>query len=741
MRNSIRNVHALTVVSILLFAVLLGVRPVSALAQGPGDSPGIDQLRQKAWSQGKVQVIVHFAVPRIGELSAASAKLWGADLSAEISRDRTVADADLTDAVEYSGWKILAELQGTEYEEVERFRYVPFIALRVSPGAFAVLEASPDVLGIEEDRPEKLIDPVGGAGTEGKGGVSEAGEGMIRPLLSDTTELVGAKTVWGWGYTGAGWYVAVLDTGIRRTHQFFTGKTIVEACRAKGRDGIGPAGDCPNGKAIQNGAGAAVHYADTYSGWDHGTHVAGIATGNSGSLAGVAKGADIIAVKVFSKFTAGDCGGSPCVMVWTSDLVAGLEYIYSLRGGRNISSVNLSLGGGGHTSVCNADSSRAAIDLLRSAGIATAVATGNSGWCGAVSSPACVPSAVAVGSSTKSDNESEFSNWHKNMQKLFAPGSDIYSSTGDSDSSYESWNGTSMATPHVAGAWALLKQAIPTGSVTAFLSALRNTGVGIASPCDSSAKPVPRIQIDKALTSILHFTLTIQSDAHGTTDPRPGSHDFPPGAKVDVTAVPSATYEFANWSADVSGTDNPVTVTMNEDKTIKANFRLMPKLTLQASRYGTTDPSPGAYYYPTGTVVQISAIPAAYCAFIDWSGGATGAANPLSVTMSANKSITANFRYVYAPIASGTRVQNRSFSQLEYINVLSWQSNPANDGLNIVKYKIYLVNDGTPALLGEVSGDQNQYLHREAGQEKRDYKIVAVHSTGSEGAPALVTVQ
>ncbi len=631
MRSLKKRAPAAAIVSILFAAVVLGVLPSAARAQDRSKGFGVDQLRHQVWKQGKVQVIVRFAVPRIGELSAASARYWGTDLGPDDARARALADTELADAIEYFSWKIVAELQGTEYEEVARFQYLPFIVLRVSPGAFAVLEASPDVVGIEEDYPRKLVDPVDGSGAGSKGGNAADGEDLSRPMLNDSAGIVGAETAWGWGFTGTGWYVAVLDTGIRRTHQFFSGKTIIEACRAKGRDGVGPAGDCPNGKSSQNGRGTAVHYADTYGGFDHGTHVAGIAAGNYGSLAGIAKGANIIAVKIFSRFNSGDCGGSPCVMAWDSDTVAGLEYIYSLRASYNIAAVNLSLGGGRYASACNSDSHRAAVDLLRTAGIATAIATGNNGYCGAVSSPACVPSAVAVGSSTKTDDESSFNNWHKSMQKLFAPGSSIYSSTGDSDSSYGSWNGTSMATPHVTGAWALMKQALPTASVTSVLNALRSTGVRIKSPCDGYVASIPRIQVDEAISSLAVYRLILQSGSNGTTDPAPGTYAYAPGAKAKVKAVPRTNYEFVNWTGDLSGTQNPVTVTMNKNMTVKANFRIQPKLTLSANGFGTTDPSPGAHYYATGTQVQVNPLPKTYCTFVNWSGtrlGQRGAARP-----------------------------------------------------------------------------------------------------------------
>jgi hypothetical protein len=165
------------------------------------------------------------------------------------------------------------------------------------------------------------------------------------------------------------------------------------------------------------------------------------------------------------------------------------------------------------------------------------------------------------------------------------------------------------------------------------------------------------------------------------------------------------------------------------------------RLTIQSTANGTTNPVPGVYTYPLNVVVQVTGVPATYSVFINWTGDATGTANPVSVTMNRDKIIRANFRYIYAPTASGVKVLNRSFSQVEYIHILSWQANPANAGLDITKYRIYLMNNGTPSLLAEVGADQSQYSRRKAGQEKLDYAIVAVHSSGREGAPALVTVQ
>ena len=266
-----------------------------------------------------------------------------------------------------------------------------------------------------------------------------------------------------------------------------------------------------------------------------------------------------------------------------------------------------------------------------------------------------------------------FNNWDTQTQRLYAPGEDIYSSTGDSDSSYSSWDGTSMATPHVAGAWALLKQALPGASVTTLLNALRSKGKLVYSVCDSYTTGIPRIQIDKALLLLLpNFTLTIQRNN---------------------------------------------------------------------TAWGTTTPTPGVHTYPLNSNITVTAIPATYAQFTGWTGAATGTTNPVIVKINANKIMTAWFQYIYAPVASGEKVLNRSFSQAEYIDLLSWQNNASNTGLTIASYKIYTVSGGTYTLLTTVNADQTlQYSRRNAGEGANQYAIAAVTSTGREGAPALVTV-
>lgn len=656
-----------TAVVLLLFCVS-ALMPGLAFPMGQS-AKNLDHfslLWQKIAAAGNVRVIIRMDVPLIQQLTAASTRFEGPDLTPAIGLARTQADTALRNAIENTAARVSAELQGTDFNVMVRYQSIPFLALSVTAKSLSVLQDSPLVLDIEEDIPIKLIEPDAPGLDADKAKTLAPADTLDFPMLAESVPLVGAKKAWANGYSGKNWYVAVLDTGIRKTHQFFTGKTIYEACRSTGYN---TGGDCPNGTSVQNGSGAAAHFSSSYSGYDHGTHVSGIATGNYGTKAGVAKDAGIIAVQIFSKFPASQCGGSPCVMSWNSDCQAGLDYIYTIRGTYAIAAVNMSLGGGAYSSPCDSDSRKAAIDNLRSSGIATAIATGNGYYCHAVFAPACISTSVAVGASTKADTEPAFNNWDERMQALFAPGYKINSSTGVSDTSYASWDGTSMATPHVAGAWAVLKSMIPSGSVANFLNALKSTGVPITSVCDGYRQAIPRIQIDRAVAALSNYSLTVQSSA-----------------------------------------------------------------------YGTTDPTPDIYYFISGAPFQINAVPNTYAVFMNWSGGASGSANPLPITMTGSKTVMANFRYIYAPSVSGRKVLNRTFSQAEYIDILSWQAHPSNEGLDIATYRIYQVSGTTRTLLAEVSADKTEYQRRNAGPSIMKYEIAAVVG-GREGEPSAITVQ
>lgn len=206
-----------------------------------------------------------------------------------------------------------------------------------------------------------------------------------------------------------------------------------------------------------------------------------------------------MSVQVFSRFTGANCNGAgedPCTASFVSDQIAALERVLLVaqQGAHDFSSVNMSLGGGQNTSNCDTTQAarKAAIDNLRAEDIATAIASGNNGFRNAMSQPACISSAVSVGSTTDSDTVSSFSNI-ASFLSLLAPGSSIDSSVPGNG--FANFNGTSMATPHVAGAWALLRDAHPSASVADLLSALQSTGTSVTDNRSGGTVTKPRINI------------------------------------------------------------------------------------------------------------------------------------------------------------------------------------------------------------------------------------------------------
>ena len=455
-----------------------------------GASQAYEALFEKASDEGHVKVIVRLAVSGIEKMTEASRSFRSVSPGQVFPSDAVQADYVLAQAIGSAADSVLHSLDPTEYVVNHTYSTVPFLAMDVSSKALSALQSMPSVLGIVEDLPVKF---------------NENRESQKRSLenpfadntsVSPNLKLIGADAAWRKGYTGAGWYVAILDTGIRSSHEMFHGKSIVEACFSANSG-------CPNQSTEMMGSGSAAHYYDYnfVNGYDHGTHVAGIAAGNSGTVFGVGKDADIIAVQVFSRFsTSSECfPHTHCVLSYTSDQLKGLEYVYSIRGSYSISAVNMSIGGGKYDSYCDSSPLKAAIDNLREAGIATIISSGNDGFCGAIGGPACISSSVSIGAADYEDYETSFSNWRRTLVDFFAPGYQIYSAIAATDAGYASWSGTSMAAPHVAGAWTLMKQCESGGDVTELYNALKETGKKVTTRCGETDSR-PRINVGSAIS-------------------------------------------------------------------------------------------------------------------------------------------------------------------------------------------------------------------------------------------------
>lgn len=330
-------------------------------------------------------------------------------------------------------------------------------------------------------------------------------------MLDVSGPVVGAPSAWSLGYTGRGEAIAIVDTGVHTDHPFLRDKVIssAEACYSSGvLFSANWLSLCANGAAEQVGPGAGVNCSAGLSSLcSHGTHVAGIALGN-GHLAGVgfsgvAKDAELIPIQVFSWVNGR-------LAAFDSDVIAALEHVLDLhRQGIEVASVNMSLGGDTYTSALGCDQSaivlKQAIDNLRAVGIPTVIAAGNDGKSTAIARTGCISTAVSVGATTDTDGLASFSN-RANWLSVYAPGYGIKSSIVGTG--YQSWSGTSMATPHVAGAMAVLGQKLIAESLKAdladdidsLLAALRMTGIPIAD--SGPASGLPRIQVDEALSTI-----------------------------------------------------------------------------------------------------------------------------------------------------------------------------------------------------------------------------------------------
>lgn len=446
-----------------------------------------NHLKQKILEKGYVRIIIKLDVPDIGSLTATSTGFLTGILDESYSQEAFNADLALEKAIIQTGDSVLHRLNGSFYRVNRRFTTLPCLALTVSSSALEKLEKHPAVIQIFEDKAIPLP----------KSTIQENSPDISEPFLRQSTTIVGADVAWGMGFTGSGWYVAILDTGILSSHEMFQGKHIVEQCYALGDDWYDRVnGSCPNGGIEMAGPGSAAPYQPRFG---HGTHVAGIATGNNqNDMFGVAKDANIIAVQVFSFFPYENE-----VLSWISDQLKGLEYVYTIRNTYRIASVNMSLGGERYFNYCDTDMRTDAINNLRAAGIATVIASGNEGHCDSVGSPACISSAITINGTDKQDNDYQWGNWHEFMVDLLAPGASINSanSTGNYDYSYRS--GTSMATPHVAGAWAILKQVDETLSIDDILTLFQDTGEPIQSTRCPGVSTKSRIDVGGAIMALL----------------------------------------------------------------------------------------------------------------------------------------------------------------------------------------------------------------------------------------------
>jgi subtilisin family serine protease len=372
-----------------------------------------------------------------------------------LSLDGVAMDAGRLDAMAAGFDAAKDRLLGgmTKYRVVamNRYSHLPAIHVQVeSAEALAALAADPSVVRIVPNDTVQLMDTV-----------------------PSNLALIKQPTAAAAGKVGAGTTVAVLDTGTDYKRAPFN-------CTAAGA------------------AGCKVVYAQDFAPDDGALDANGHGTNVSGIVLAVAPGAQIAALDVFN----GDSG-------WTSDILSAINWTIQNRVKYNIVAINLSLGGGSFMSTCATDALSVGVATARTAGILSAVASGNGALTNAMSSPACSPAAVSVGAvhaanlgglkwpictdaTTAADKVACFSN-SASFLSILAPGVMITAAGS-------TMTGTSQATPHVAGAIAVLRAAFPAEGPDAIVKRMTSTGAPITDPRNNVT--TPRLDLAAALAQV-----------------------------------------------------------------------------------------------------------------------------------------------------------------------------------------------------------------------------------------------
>lgn len=371
-------------------------------------------------------------------------------------------------------------------------------------------------------------------------------DAVRKPALDQSVPLIGAPAAWSAGFDGTGVKVAVLDTGVDITHPDLVGKISARQNFTEGEE-------------------------DDLDRVGHGTHVAstiaGSGAGSGGKYKGVAPGASLLDGKV--------CVEYGCAESW---ILAGMQW--AAESGADVA--NMSLGG---TNTPEIDPLEQAVnDLSTQYGTLFVIAAGNAGADETVGSPATAEAALAVGAFTKTDELAEFSSRGPSADgwavkpEIAAPGQEIVAARskdgflGEPGQLYMPLDGTSMATPHVAGAAALLTQVHPEWTAAQRKAALMASAKPSAE-VGVFAQGAGRVDVARAITQQVtttpaSVTFGLQEWPHEDDDVRTGTVTYHNGGSAAVTlqlaltGAPAGIFALGADSVTVpAGGDASVTIT------------------------------------------------------------------------------------------------------------------------------------------------------------------------------------
>ncbi|MET7954449.1 S8 family serine peptidase [Streptomyces sp. NPDC005317] len=360
-------------------------------------------------------------------------------------------------------------------------------------------------------------------------------DGKVEAALKDSVPQVNAPQAWAEGFDGKGTTVAVLDTGIDATHPDV-------------KDRVKQSRSFVPGEEVVDGNGHGTHVAST---------IAGSGAASDGANKGVAPATDLIVGKVLSNEGSGADSGIIEAMEWAK------------AEGADVVSMSL----GSSIPDDGGDPMAQAVDALSAdGGPLFVIAAGNAYGAGTIGSPGSAASALTVAAVDKQDRRADFSSMGPLVRSyglkpdLSAPGVDVNAAASRSvpgiDGMYQSMSGTSMATPHVAGAAAVLKQRHPEWS-----------GQRIKDALMSSSKLLPDHTPYEQGTGRLDVKAAVDTTIEATGSVEVASYDWPHSAQ-DAVAERTLTYRNTG--------DEDVTLKLATDTDAAAYTLSTPELTVPA---------------------------------------------------------------------------------------------------------------------------------------------------------------
>lgn len=440
--------------------------------------------------------------------------------------------------------------------------------LRAAPAAATLRRTLPSVsssaVTVRKSDAKTFWDSISGPTTFTTGQVSKIWlDGRTHATLDQSTKQIGAPTAWKAGYDGRGVKVAVLDTGYDAGHPDLAKQVVASESFIPDQ-------------AVQDLHGHGTHTASI---------VAGLGTASDGKRKGVAPGADLLIGKVLD-----NSGGG-----LDSEAIAGMEW--AVQQGAKVVSMSL----GGWPSDGTDPMSQAVDELSKSSGALFVIAAGNAGTEESVGSPGTASAALTVGAVDRDDNLANFSSRGPRLgdgamkPEVTAPGVEIAAARAAGTDQghvlsqyYTAMSGTSMATPHVAGAAAILAQRHPDWTGPQLKAALASTAVPSAA-VRPDQQGLGRIDIPNALDpTVLPDTANLFFGDLSWTGPtapapitrivayrnnsnRPVTLDLTIGAQSPAKINAAVTVSPSRLTIPAGGTAS-ATVTLNLSKTQPAKY-------------------------------------------------------------------------------------------------------------------------------------------------------------------------